>query len=278
MAKKKSNQIIKVEGRDITITTIDDRDYISLSDMAREDGGNDRIKNWMRNRDTIDFLASWEEIHNPDFNAVQMHRITEDVGRNRFLMSPKQWVEETNAIGMVSKAGRYGGVYGHKDIAYHFAMWLSPKFSLLVIKEFDRLKSEEYSRQQLEWDFQRFLTKVNYRLHTDTIRDHILPKLQTPKNREWLVYADEADLLNMAAFGMTAKQWREANPGLAKKGNIRDYAEIVQLNVLANLESLNAVLIEQGMNKQNRFDLLAQTAISQYQRLAQNEDLKRLDD
>lgn len=156
MAKK--NISITVDGRKITISQIDDRDYISLSDMAREDGGIQRIQNWMRNKDTIDFLSAWEEIHNPDFNVMQMHNITSDAGRNRFLISPKQWITETNAIGLVSKAGRYGGVYAHKDIAYHFGMWLSPKFSLLVIKEFDRLKTEEYNRQKLEWNYQRFLS------------------------------------------------------------------------------------------------------------------------
>ncbi|MFK7923867.1 MAG: KilA-N domain-containing protein, partial [Bacteroidia bacterium] len=242
MSKKK----LSVEGIEIRLQTIDERDYFSLSDMAKEEGGIERIRNWMRNRDTIEFLATWEQIHNPDFNLVQMHQITEEIGLNRFLMSPQKWADGTGAIGLVSKRGRYGGVYAHKDIAYHFAMWLSPRFSLLMITEFDRLKSEESDRQKLEWSYQRFLSKVNYRLHTDSIRDHLIPKLQAAKPGQWLVYADEADLLNKAVFGLTAKEWREANPDLVSQGNMRDFADIIQLNVLANLESLNAVMIEAG--------------------------------
>lgn len=267
-----------VEGREIKITEIDDRDYISLSDMAREEGGINRIQNWMRNRDTIEFLAAWEEIHNPDFNVVQMHNITQEAGLNRFLMSPQQWKEETNAIGILSKRGRYGGVFAHKDIAYHFAMWLAPRFSLLVIKEFERLKEEEYSQRKMAWNYQRFLSKVNYKIHTETIRDHIIPALNAPKSREWIVYANEADLLNMAVFGQTAKQWREANPELARSGNQRDFASIVELNIMANLESLNSVLIEQHMPKEKRFELLARTAVSQYGRLIKQQELKKLDD
>jgi hypothetical protein len=273
-----TKQKIHVEGLEISLQTIDDRDNLSLSDMAREDGGIERIRNWMRNRDTIEFLATWEQIHNPDFNVVQMHHITQDVGMNRFLMSPQKWCEETGAVGLVSKRGRYGGIYAHKDIAYHFAMWLSPRFSLLMITEFDRLKSEEYNRKKLEWSYQRFLSKVNYRLHTDSIRDHLIPKLQATQPGQWLIYADEADLLNMAVFGLTAKDWRDANPELATQGNMRDFADIVQLNILANLESLNAVMIEAGTSKEKRFELLVKTAISQYQRLSQYEGLKGLEE
>jgi hypothetical protein len=273
-----TKQKIHVEGLEISLQTIDDRDNLSLSDMAREDGGIERIRNWMRNRDTIEFLATWEQIHNPDFNVVQMHHITQDVGMNRFLMSPQKWCEETGAVGLVSKRGRYGGIYAHKDIAYHFAMWLSPRFSLLMITEFDRLKSEEYNRKKLEWSYQRFLSKVNYRLHTDSIRDHLIPKLQATQPGQWLIYADEADLLNMAVFGLTAKDWRDANPELASQGNMRDFADIVQLNILANLESLNAVMIEAGTSKEKRFELLVKTAISQYQRLSEYEGLKGLEE
>ena len=171
-----------------------------------------------------------------------------------------------------------GGVYGHKDIAYHFAMWLSPRFSLLMITEFDRLKKEEYSRQKLNWSYQRFLSKVNYRLHTDSIRDHLIPALEASKKGDWLIYADEADLLNKAVFGMTAKEWREANPKEAKQGNIRDFADIIQLNVLANLESLNSVMIDEGTGKVKRFELLLKTALSQYQRLSLHERLKKLEE
>lgn len=274
MSKKK----LSVDGIEIHLQTIDDRDYLSLSDMAKEEGGIERIRNWMRNRDTIEFLATWEQIHNPDFNVVQMHQITEEIGLNRFLMSPQKWSDGTGAIGLISKRGRYGGVYAHKDIAYHFAMWLSPRFSLLMITEFDRLKAEESDRKQLQWSYQRFLSKVNYRLHTDSIRDHLIPKLQAAKPGKWLIYADEADLLNKAVFGLTAKEWREANPDLVSQGNMRDFADIIQLNVLANLESLNAVMIEAGTNKEKRFELLVKTAISQYQRLSEHEGLKRLEE
>ena len=197
------------------------------------------------------FSVNGKTVYNPDFNSLRFQEIRNEAGTVRFTMSVKEWIEETGANGLVSKAGRYGGTFAHRDIAFEFGTRISARFKILLIKEFQRLKSEEFSRQQLEWDYQRFLTKVNYRLHTDTIRDHILPKLQTPKNREWLVFADEADLLNMAVFGLTAKQWREANPELARKGNIRDHAEIVHLNVLANLESLNAVLIERNVDKTN---------------------------
>jgi hypothetical protein len=272
----KSNRSIEVEGRRIKWQAMDDKDYFSLSDMAQDDGGIERIRNWMRNRDTIEFLATWEQIHNPDFNVVQMHHITQDVGMNRFIMSPQKWCEETGAIGLISKRGRYGGVYGHKDIAYHFGMWLSPRFSLLMITEFDRLKQEEYDRQNLTWSYHRFLSKINYRLHTDAIKDHLLPRLEATKGGQWLVYADEADLLNVAVFGLTAKQWREANPELAASGNMRDHADLVQLNVLANLESLNSVMIEAGTSKEHRFELLRKTAISQYQRLSLHEGLKGL--
>lgn len=283
--KTPNNRSIEVEGRHINWQAIDEKDYFSLSDMAQQDGGIERIRNWMRNRDTIEFLGTWEQIHNPDFNVVQMHHITKDAGMNRFIMSPQKWCDETNAIGLISKRGRYGGVYAHKDIAYHFGMWLSPRFSLLMITEFDRLKAEESSRQQLEWSYQRFLTKVNYRLHTDSIRDHLIPILKATKAGEWLVYAEEADLLNVAVFGLTAKEWRDANPDLASTSNMRDHADLLQLNpstplragILANLESLNSVMIESGTRKEKRFELLQKTAISQYLRLG-GEKQERLEE
>ena len=176
---------------------------------------------------------------------------------------------KTGAIGIQAKTGRYGGTYAHRDIAFEFATWLSPEFKFYLIREFQRLKADEYDRQKLEWSYQRFLTKVNYRLHTDSIRDHLIPKLQATTSGEWLIYASEADLLNKAIFGMTAREWREANPELAQKGNMRDYADIAQLNVLANLESLNAVMIEAGTEKEKRFEVLIKTAISQYRRLSE---------
>lgn len=278
MAKKKKS-IIKVQDKEITVLQINTEDYISLTDMARKfhEKTSVPIENWLKNRSTLDFIDIWEKFHNPDFNSQQMVGIKFNISRNAYYLSVKKLIEETNAMGIQSRAGRYGGTFAHRDIAFEFASWLSAEFKFYLIKEFQRLKEEESSRQALQWDYQRFLTKVNYRLHTDTIRDHILPALQTPKNRQWLVYADEADLLNMAVFGQTAKQWRESNPDLATKGNMRDFADIIQLNVLANLESLNSVLIERKVSKEKRFELLADTALSQYKRLSEQENLKRLE-
>lgn len=270
MSKKSTK--LTINQKSITLTEVDGKDYISLTDMA----GPDDIKNWLRNKNTIEFLSVWERLYNPKFNWVEFDPIMRDAGLNRFKMSVKQWVERTGAIGLLAKAGRYGGTYAHKDIAFEFGTWISPEFKLLLIKEFDRMKREELLRENKTWNYQRFLTKVNYRLHTDTIRDTIIPKLQVPKDKQWLIYADEADLLNMAVFGITAKQWRDANPTEAKSGNIRDFADIIQLNVLANLESLNSVLIEQGMDKEIRFELLAKTALSQYKRLSSPDNLKFL--
>ncbi|MCB0850667.1 MAG: KilA-N domain-containing protein [Bacteroidetes bacterium] len=273
---KKNQIIITVQEREITVLQVKDEDYISLTDMARKfhEKTSVPIENWLKNRSTLDFIDIWEKFYNPDFNSQQMVGIKYRISENSYYLSVKKLIDETNAIGITSRAGRYGGTYAHRDIAFEFASWLSAEFKFYLIKEFQRLKEDENNRQ---WDYQRFLTKVNYRLHTDTIRDHILPALQAPKNREWVIYADEADLLNMAVFGQTARQWREANPELAKNGNMRDYADIIQLNVLANLESLNSVLIERKVDKEKRFQLLAETALSQYKRLSEQENLKRLE-
>jgi len=278
MAKKKQISIT-VQDREITVLQVEKEEYISLTDMARKfhEKTSVPIENWLKNRSTLDFIDIWEKFHNPNFNSQQMVGIKFHISENAYYLSVKKLIKETNAIGIQSRAGRYGGTYAHRDIAFEFASWLSAEFKFYLIKEFQRLKEEEASRKSAQWDYQRFLTKVNYRLHTDTIRDHILPALQMPKNREWLVYADEADLLNMAAFGQTAKEWREANPELATKGNMRDFADIIRLNILANLESLNSVLIERKVSKEKRFELLAETAISQYKRLSLQENLKRLD-
>ncbi len=273
MAKKKNSEKIQVQDREITLVRRDQQEYICLTDMAESDD----IKNWLRNKNTVEFLGVWERLHNPDFNWVEFDLIMREAGLNRFKLSAKQWVTKTGAIGLEARAGRYGGTYAHKDIAFEFGAWISPEFKLILIKEFDRLKREEQQRLAQGWDYRRFLTKVNYRLHTDTIRDVILPKLRTQSDKAWLVYADEADLLNMAAFGKTARQWKEDHPELAKKGNQRDHADILQLSVLANLESLNAALIEQGMDKETRFEILVKTAISQYRRLADQEAYKYLE-
>lgn len=274
MAKR---QTIIVDGKEISLQRLDQEDYINLTDMTRNlEHGGKVIENWLRNKNTLEFLGVWERLYNPDFNAQEFEIIMRDAGVSRFFISAKQWIQKTTAIGIIAKAGRYGGTYAHVDIAFEFGAAISPEFKLLLIREFKRLKAEELDRQKLEWSYQRFLTKVNYQLHTDSIRDHLIPKLQAAQGGEWLIYADEADLLNKAIFGMTAREWREANPELAKKGNIRDYADIAQLNVLANLESLNAIMIEAGADKTKRFDLLRKTAISQYQRLSQHPGLNQL--
>ncbi|MEM7371433.1 MAG: KilA-N domain-containing protein [Bacteroidota bacterium] len=281
MGKRKSkNKRIVIEDAIISWQEINDQEYISLTDMSNWDNdpnSRSRIQSWLKNGNTVRFLSIWEKFNNPDFNYMQMNVIKNQIADNAYVLTVKRWIEETNAKGIFAKAGRYGGTYAHRDIAFEFATWLSPEFKFYLIKEFQRLKEEESEQKTLRWDYQRFLSKVNYKLHTATIRDHILPSLQTPKNQEWIIYADEADLLNVAVFGMTAKEWRENNPSQAQKGNMRDFADIIQLNVLANLESLNAVLIEQGASKEARFELLSRTSISQYQKLAEQEELNMLD-
>ncbi|RMG17388.1 MAG: KilA-N domain-containing protein [Bacteroidetes bacterium] len=271
--------IISVEGREIALTQIQNEDYISLTDMVGKDKRASLvIQNWLRNKNTLEFLGVWERNYNPNFKGFKFEAFYNQAGLDRFAISVTEWIEGTNAIGIITKRGRGGGTYAHRDIAFEFGSRISAEFKLFLIRDYIRLKEEQYNRQKLEWNYQRFLTKVNYRLHTDTIRDVIIPKLQVGKDLQWLVYADEADLLNMAVFGQTAKQWREANPEQAKEGNVRDFANIIQLNVLANLESLNAVLIEEGRNKEERYELLAKTAISQYTRLAEQKDITYLDD
>ncbi len=263
MAKK---QTINVEGTEVTLRQFDQQDYISLTDMANWDNdpnARSRIQSWLKNGSTVRFLELWERHNNPDFNYSQMDVIKMRISENAYVLTAKRWIEETNAIGIQAKAGRYGGTYAHRDIAFEFATWLSPEFKFFLIREFQRLKAEEASRDQLDWSYRRFLSKVNYRLHTDAIKDHLLPKLEATQGGPWLVYADEADLLNVAVFGQTAKAWREANPKLATSSNMRDHADLIQLNVLANLESLSSVMIEAGTSKEKRFEMLRKTAISQ---------------
>ncbi|MCB0841177.1 MAG: KilA-N domain-containing protein, partial [Bacteroidetes bacterium] len=273
----KTKQKITVSGREITITQIQKEDYISLTDMVGEDKRSSLvIQNWLRNKNTLEFLGVWEKTYNPNFKGFKFEAFYNQAGLDRFAISVTEWIEETDAIGIITKRGRGGGTYAHRDIAFEFGSRISAEFKLFLIRDYIRLKEEESNKQKLQWNYQRFLAKVNYRLHTDTIRDKIIPRLQDRKDKQWLVYADEADLLNMAVFGQTARQWREDNPEQARNGNIRDYADIIQLNVLANLESLNSVLIDQGMDKESRFELLSQTAITQYRRLAEHQDLKYL--
>lgn len=271
MAKSK---IISVRGTEITILQANNSDYISLTDMIKSFGDESIIYNWLRNRNTIEFLGIWEQINNPDFNPLEFEGFKKQAGLNSFFLSPKKWVESTNAIGIISKSGRYGGgTFAHKDIAFEFGSWLSAEFKLYLIKEFQRLKDEESQTKQLEWNLQRTLAKINYRIHTDAIKETLIPAVIT-KQQVNFVYANEADLLNVALFGKTAKEWRERNPG--KDGNIRDYASIEQLVVLSNLESINAVLIRQQLPQSERLKKLNEIAISQMKSLLSSINLKKL--
>jgi hypothetical protein len=265
---------ITVKDSIITIIRVHDADYISLTDMVRKFGDEPILYNWLRNRNTIEFLGIWERINNPNFKPLEFERFKSDAGLNRFSLSPKKWIDATNAIGIISKAGRYGGgTFAHQDIAFEFGSWLSAEFKLYLIKEFQRLKESENERLKLEWNLQRTLAKVNYRIHTDAIKEKIIPPELT-KQQIQIVYANEADLLNVALFGVTAKQWRDANP--SKEGNIRDDAAIEQLVVLSNLESVNSILIHQGLNQESRLRQLNQIAITQMKSLIGNKELKRV--
>ncbi len=265
---------IVVKGSKISILAQNEADYICLTDMTISfKEGSGLIGKWITNKNTLEYLGIWEKINNPNFNYTEFGVIEQEAGVNRFIMSAGQWISRTKAKGMVVKAGRYGGTYAHKDIAFHFAMWLSPEFQIYLIKEFQRLKEDESNRQKLEWNYQRHLAKVNYHIHTDAIKENLIPPDLT-KQKQSFIYAGEADLLNMALFGMTAKSWREENPD--KEGNIRDYATIEQLIVLSNMESLNSVLLSQDIDSKERLKLLNQTAISQMKVLINKEVSKRL--
>lgn len=249
---KRYRDSIHANGTEITVLSSgDDNDYISLTDIAKykSDAPDDVIKNWMRNRDTLEFLGLWEQLNNPGFKPVEFDGFRNQAGSNAFTMSPKKWIEGTGAIGMISKPGRYGGTYAHRDIAFEFASWISAEFKLYIIKDYQRLKSDENSRLALGWNLNRTLAKINYRIHTDAIKDMLIPPDITPQ-RQSITYASEADVLNVALFGMTAKEWRTANPDA--KGNIRDEASLQQLIVLANLESINAELIRQNIPQKER--------------------------
>ena len=249
---------ITVQDTDISIVKYNEEDYISLTDMARSQMQEHIIFRWLSLKSTIEYLGEWEMLYNPVFNCTEFGTIKNAAGSNNFVLSVKTWIEQTNAQGIRSKAGRYGGTYAHRDIAYHFGMWLSPKFQLLLIKEYQRLKTEE--QKLLGWSAKRELSKINYRIHTDAIRQNLIPAKVTPAQAN-IIYASEADVLNVAMFSMTAKQWREANPEL--KGNIRDYATINELICLSNMENLNAVFIEQGIPQSERLIKLNQIAIHQ---------------
>ncbi len=268
---------IKVEDKLISIVKQNAQDYICLTDMVRGEEGTDHIRNWMRNRNTVEFLGLWETLHNPDFKGVEFDRFRKEAGLNSFNLTPKKWIEATNAIGIISKSGRYGGTYAHKDLAFEFGAWISPMFKLLLIKEFQRLKEIETNQYNLEWNVKRILTKTNYHIHTDAIKNYILPQKEYERDKEWLIYAEEADLLNVALFKCTAKDWRDANPELANKGmNIRDIASINELVVLSNIENLNALMIEQNIEKSERFNQLKKIAKSQLKMLDSKDFIKSL--
>ena len=258
---------MNVQGIEIALTTINEEDFICITDIVKAKGGDARaadiIKNWIRNRSTIEFLGTWETLYNPNFKVVEFDHFRKEAGLPTFTMSVSNWIEKTGAIGIVSKAGRYGGTYAHKDIAFEFCSAISPMFKLYVIKEYQRLVELERSELALSWNVKRLLSKANYHIHTDAIKNVILPKLNISQMKQGLVYASEADLLNMVLFDCTAKQWQEANPELAKTMNIRDTATINQLIVLSNIESLNAELIKQGVSKEDRFTILRRTAEEQ---------------
>ena len=250
---------LNVDGTEIQVLQIEEEDYISLTDMVRNiDNGSALIEKWLRNKNTIEFLGIWEEMYNEDFSAEAYYEIMQEAGLNRFMMSVKQWVTRTNSKGIVAKAGRYGGTYAYKDIAFEFASWVSPQFKLYLIKEFERLKKKE--QELLGWSAKRELAKINYLIHTDAIKTNLIPKELTSQQTS-VIYASEADVLNMALFGMTAKQWREEHPD--KKGNIRDYASINELICLSNMENINAVLIADGLGQKERLTKLNKIAIHQ---------------
>ena len=259
--------IMTVQGIDIALTTINDEDYISITDIVKAKAGDNRaadvIKNWIRNRSTIEFLGTWETLYNPHFKVVEFDHFRKEAGLPTFTMSVGNWVEKTGAIGIISKSGRYGGTYAHKDIAFEFCSAISPLFKLYVIKEYQRLVELERSQLALSWNVKRLLSKANYHIQTEAIKNVIIPKLNISQMKQGLIYASEADLLNLALFGCTAKQWQEANPELAKTMNIRDSATINQLIVLSNIESINAELIKQSIPKEDRLSILHRAAHEQ---------------
>jgi len=270
------NKKITVQQVDIVLYEDNKQEYISLTDIARykdTDHTDSIIQNWMRNRNTIELLGFWETIYNPDFKPLEFEGFRKQAGLNSFVMTPKRWIESTNAVGIVSKSGRYGGTFAHKDIALEFASWISIEFKLFVIKEFQRLKDEESNHNKLEWNLQRTISKINYRIHTDAIKDNLIPN-EITKQQIVFVYANEADLLNVALFGMTAREWREQNPDA--KGNIRDEATIEQLVVLSNMESINALLIGKELPQSERLTELNKVAIAQMKSLLANDRLKKM--
>ncbi len=264
---------ITVGETEITILSQNESDYISLTDMvANQPDGNKLIEKWLTTKNTIEYLGIWEELHNSNFNYPDFGVIKNEAGSNRFFMSVGQWVKKTNSIGISAKPGRYGGTYAHQDIAFHFGMYISPLFNLLLVKEFQRLKEDEKNRLESGWDAKRYLSKVNYKIHTEAVKEYLLPISTLPEDKKWIVYAENADIINMAMFGKTAKTWKEENPKLALDGfNMRDIASTHQLVVLANLENYSSILIKQKINKADRFLRLRQLAIEQLKVLGMDE-------
>ena len=271
------SKVINVQGKEVAVAISKDNDFICITDIAKSKDSSSRaadiIKNWIRNRSTLEFLGTWEKMYNSDFKVVEFDHFKTQAGLHSFVLSPGHWVEKTNAKGIYVKSGRYGGTYAHKDIAFEFCSAINPVFKLFLIKEFQRLKENESNHLKLEWDFQRVLTKINYRIHTDAIKDNLIPDRLTSKQISF-VYANEADILNMALFGITAKKWRNEN--IDKSGNIRDYATLEQLVVLSNMESMNSMLIHQNISKQERLIQLNQVAIIQMKSLLGNNKIKRI--
>lgn len=275
MAKSKKTTLT-VQGTVVTMFSANEDDFISLTDIARSknpERSDDLVRNWLRNRGTVEFLGLWEQLHNPDFNSVEFDGIRMQTGLNTFSLTPKQWIEATHAVGIVSETGRYGGTYAHHDIAFEFASWVSVEFKLYLIKEFQRLKNDEEKRLSQEWNLNRTLSKLNYRIHTDAVKTHIIPQVVTPALAA-ITYANEADVLNVALFGHTAKQWRDANPEL--EGNIRDHATVEQLLVLVNMEGINAELIRMGLSAPERLGRLNEIAIGQMKILLGTDATRRL--
>ena len=280
MMSKKIAQLL-VQDVPITIFEFDTKDYISLTDMAKARTDSSRaadvIKNWLRSRATLEFLGAWEMLYNPNFKVVEFDHFRKESGLHTFTLSAKEWIEKTGASGIEVQNGKYGGTYAHKDIAFEFGTAISPVFKIYLLKEYQRLKDEENDRLKIEWSAKRLLSKNNYIIHTDAIKNYIIPNSKYSDNLDWLVYADEADMLNVIIFNMTAKDWREANPDLAKKNNIRDFASIPELTVLSNLETHNAELIKEGLSKQDRFIKLKQIAEYQLRILIEADKIKMLD-
>jgi len=266
---KKNIQITVLDNK----ISIDNNDYISITDMLKAKDGDFFISDWLRNRNTVEYLGIWERIHNPGFNYGEFAIIKSQAGLNNYKISVKEWSQKTNAIGLTAKAGRYGGTYAHKDIAFEFGMWISAEFKIYLVKEFQRLKDDENDRLKLDWNLQRTLSKVNYTIHTDAIKENLIPTILTKKQITF-IYASEADVLNMALFGLTAAEWRATNP--KAKGNIRDFASLEQLVILSNLERINSVLINQGLKQSERLTQLNKIAITQIKSLLNHKAIKKL--